>query len=122
MTLMLCASLCCSSVMAAEKDASEATFGPLPNINKLKPEQERVKLSFVGGHDVDPPPPPATAASSVTVVVKELAKANASNWLWQITVALGRSNSFKLQQSTRLQGSQRLSLVNGARQARLCTN
>ena len=51
----------------------------------------------------------ATAASSVTVVVKELAKANASDWLWQITVALGRSNSFKLQQSTRLQASQRLS-------------
>ena len=53
------------------------------------------------------------SASSVTVVVKELAKANASNWLWQIRVALGRSDSFKLQQSTRLQGSQRLSMERG---------
>ena len=38
---------------------------------------------------------PATAACSVRVVVKELAKANASDWLWQIRVALGRSNSFQ---------------------------
>ena len=36
---------------------------------------------------------PAMAASYVTVV-KELAKANASDWLWPIRVALGRSNSF----------------------------
>ena len=67
----------------------------LPNIHKLKPEQEQVSLSFVGGHDVVPPPYgvrehfdfPAMAASSVTVVVKELAKANASDWTRQ-------SNSF----------------------------
>ena len=63
---------------------------------------------------------PATTASSVTVVVKELAKANASYWLWQIRVALGRSNSFKLQQSTHLQGSQRLSMAQ--RSQTLCTN
>ena len=44
MTLMLCASLCCSSVMAAEKDESEAIrsiVATLPNIQKLKPEQEQ---------------------------------------------------------------------------------
>ena len=79
----------------------------LPNIHKLKPEQEQVLLSFVGGHVTvvmwqnphgvrEQFDFPATAASSVTVVVKELAKANASDWLWQIRVALGRSNSFKL--------------------------
>ena len=77
-----CAILCCSSVMAAEKDASEATFGLfLPNIHKLKPEQEHVLLSFVGGHDVVALLPTGfgnslifqlrQAASSVTVVVKE---------------------------------------------------
>ena len=51
--------------------------------------------------------------------MKELAKANASDWLWQIGVALGISNSFKLQQSTRLQGSQRLSMEQSQT---LCTN
>ena len=40
-------------------------------------------------------------------------------WLWQIRVALGRSNSFKLQQSTRLQGSKRLPMERGQT---LCTN
>ena len=42
MTLRLCASLSCSSVMAAEKDASEnirSVVATLPN--KLKPEQEQ---------------------------------------------------------------------------------
>ena len=56
MTLMLCASLSCSSVMAAEKDASEAIWSivaTLQNIRKLKPEQERSLLSFVDGHDVE---------------------------------------------------------------------
>ena len=64
--------------MAAEKDASEAirsVVATLPNIHKLKPEQEEVWLIFVGG-----PHPhgvreqfdfPATAVSSLTVVVKE---------------------------------------------------
>ena len=52
-------------------------------------------------------------------MVKELAKANASDWLWQIRVAPGRSNSFELQQSIRLQGSQRLSME---RAQTLCTN
>ena len=55
MKLMLCASLCCSAVIAAEIDASEAirsVVATLPNIHKLKPEQEQVLLSFVGGHDV----------------------------------------------------------------------
>ena len=54
-TLMLCASLCCSSVMAAEKDAGEAigsVVATLPNIQKLKPEQEQVLLSFLGVNDV----------------------------------------------------------------------
>ena len=53
-TLMSCASLCCSSVMAAEKDASKAirsVVATLPNIQKLKPEQE-VLLSFLSGNDV----------------------------------------------------------------------
>ena len=124
---MLCASLCCSSVMAAEKDASEAirsVVATLPNIHKLKAEQEQVLPSFVGGHDVvDHLLPtgfgnslifPATEASSVTVgltlVVKELAKANASVWSWQIRVALSRSNRF---------GSQRLSMEQAQT---LCTN
>ena len=52
---MLCASLCCSSVIAAEKDASEAirsVVATLPNIQKPKPEQEQVLLSFLGGNDV----------------------------------------------------------------------
>ena len=41
--------------MAAEKDASKAirsVVATLPNIQQLKPEQEQVLLSFVGGHDV----------------------------------------------------------------------
>ena len=53
--LMSCASLCCSSVMAAENDASEAirsVVATVPNIQKLKPEQEQVLLSFLGGNDV----------------------------------------------------------------------
>ena len=55
MTLMLCASLSCSSVMAAEKDASKAirsVVATLPNIQKLKPEQDQSLQCFVGGHDV----------------------------------------------------------------------
>ena len=43
-TLILCASLSCSYVMAAEKDASKAiqsVVATLPNIQKLKPEQEQ---------------------------------------------------------------------------------
>ena len=50
------ASLSCSSVMAAEKDASKAIqsfVATLPNIQKLKPEQEQCLLSFVCGHDVE---------------------------------------------------------------------
>ena len=53
--LMLCASLSCSSVMAAEKDAREAfrsVVVTLQNIRKEQPEQEQSLLSFVGGHDV----------------------------------------------------------------------
>ena len=41
--------------MAAEKYASEAirsVVATLPNIYELKPEQEQVLLSFVGGHDI----------------------------------------------------------------------
>ena len=56
MTLMLCASLCCSSIIGVEKDESEAirsVVATLPNIHKIKPEQEQVLLSFVGGHDVE---------------------------------------------------------------------
>ena len=44
MTLMSCGSLSCSLLMAAEKDASEAirsVVATLPNIQKLKPEQEQ---------------------------------------------------------------------------------
>ena len=40
---------------SAEKDAREAirsVVATLPNIQKLKPEQEQSLLSFVGGHDV----------------------------------------------------------------------
>ena len=43
-------SLCCSSVMATEKDASEAirsVVATLPNIQKLKPEQEQLLLFLV---------------------------------------------------------------------------
>ena len=106
MTLMLCTSLSCSSVMVAEKDASKAILRLWQHCRILKPEQEQCLLSFVGGHGVrEKLDFPATVASSVTVVLKELAKVNASDWLWQIRVALGRSNSFKLQQSTCLQGS-----------------
>ena len=47
--------------------------------------------------------------------------ANSSYWLWHIRVALGRSNSFKLQQSTRLQGSQRLSMERGQTVQMKCT-
>ena len=41
--------------MAAEKDASEAirsVVATLPNIQKLKPEQDQSLLSCVGGRDV----------------------------------------------------------------------
>ena len=41
--------------MAAEKDASEAirsVVATLPNIQKIKTEQEQSLLSSVGGHDV----------------------------------------------------------------------
>jgi len=80
--MMLCASLCCSSVMVAEKDASEAirsVVATLTNIQKLKPEQEQclflLRLSgFVFRFFLQLAP----------LVVKELAKANASDWLCQI--------------------------------------
>ena len=55
MTLILCVSLSGSSVMAAEKEASKAIWfvvATLPNIQKLKLEQEQFWHSFVGGHDV----------------------------------------------------------------------
>jgi hypothetical protein len=45
-----CVILSCSSVMAEETDASEAirsVVATLPNIKKLKPEQEQSLLSFV---------------------------------------------------------------------------
>ena len=91
MTLRLCASLSCSSVMAAEKGASEAIWSvvaTLPNIQKLAPEQEQSLLSFVGVHDVVAPLPTGFGKSLIfqlaPLVVKELAKANASDWLWQI--------------------------------------
>ena len=41
--------------MSAEKDASEAirsVVATLLDIQKLKPEQEQVLLSFLGGNDV----------------------------------------------------------------------
>lgn len=50
MTLRSCVSLSCSSVMAAEKDVRKAirsVVAKLPNIQKLKPEQEPGLLSFV---------------------------------------------------------------------------
>ena len=104
--MTLCTSLICSLVIAAEKDASEAirsVVATLPNIHKLKPEQEQSLLSFVGGHDVVALLATGFGKSSifqqVPLVVKELAKAYASDRLWQIRVVLGRSSSFKLQQS-----------------------
>ena len=54
MTLRLCVSLSCSSVMEAEKDASKSIWSvvtTLLNIQKLKLEQEQSLLSLVGGHD-----------------------------------------------------------------------
>lgn len=72
--------------MAAEKDASEAirsVVATLPNIQKLKPEQEQALLSFVGGHDVVALLPTGFGKSLIfqlaPLVVKELAKANASD-------------------------------------------
>ena len=90
-------SLRCSSVMATEKDASEAirsVVARLPNIQKLKPEQEQSLQSFVSGHDVVALLPTGFGKSLIfqlaPLVVKELAKANASNWLWQIQSGSGQ--------------------------------
>ena len=91
MTLMLC-----SSVMA-EKDASKAIWSimaTLPTIQKLKPEQEQSLLSSVGVHDVVAPLPTGFGNSLIfqlaPLEVKELAKANASDWLWQIQSGSGQ--------------------------------
>ena len=72
--------------MAAEKDVSEAIWSvvaTLPNIQKLKPEQEQSLLSCVGGHDVVALLPTGFGKSLIfqlaLLVVKELVKANASD-------------------------------------------
>ena len=66
----------------------------LPNIQKLEPEQEQTLLSFVGGHDVVALFPTGFGKSLIfqlaPLVVKELAKANASDWLWQIQSGSGQ--------------------------------
>ena len=71
-----------------------AVVATLPNIHKLKPEQEQSLLSFVGGHDVVALLPTGFRKSLIfqlaPLVVKELAKANASDWLWQIQSGSGQ--------------------------------
>ena len=94
--------------MAAEKDASEAirsVVATLPNIQKLKPERDQSLLSCVGDHDVVALLPTGFRNSLIfqlaPLVVKELAKANASDakptsrpnvsdWLWQIQSGSGQ--------------------------------
>ena len=96
MMLMLCTSLSCSSVMVVEKDAREAirsVVATLPNIQKLKSEQEQSLQSFVGGHDVVALLPTGFGKSLIfqlaPLVVEELAKANTC-WLWQIQSGSGQ--------------------------------
>ena len=72
----VCASLSCSSVMAVEKDASEAirsVVAALPNIQTLKPEQEQSLI-----------PHGVCLIFQLASLVVELAEANASDWLRQI--------------------------------------
>ena len=85
-----CVILSCSSVMAAEKDASEAirsVVATLPNIKKLKPEQEQSLHSFVLAIDVV-----ALLPTGFDIRHEQtLAIGGRSR------VTLGRSNSFRLQ-------------------------
>ena len=83
--------------MAADEDANEAILSvvaTLPNIQMLKPEQEQSLLSFVGGHDVVALLPTGFGKSLIfqlaPLVAKELAKANISDWLWQIQSGSGQ--------------------------------
>ena len=107
MTLLSCASLSCCSVMAAKCERSHKVHcDNAAEYRAVKPEQEQSLLSFVGGHDVVAVLPTGFRKSLIfqlaPLVVKELAKATDNG---RSRVALGRSNNFKLQQSTRLQGS-----------------
>ena len=83
--------------MAAEKDASEAirsVVATLPNIQKLKHKQEQSLLSCAGGHDVVALHPTGFGKSSIfqlaPLVVKELAKANASDAKPTLRPVLGK--------------------------------
>ena len=77
-----------------EKDASEAirsVVETLPNIEKLKPEQEQALLSFVGGHDVVALLPTGFGKSLIFQLaplrsrrMKYVTSPNVSDWLWQI--------------------------------------
>ena len=87
--------LSCSSIMEAEKGAREAiraVVATLPNIQKL--EQEQSLLSFVSGHDVVSLLPTGFGKGLIfqlaQLVVKELAKTNTSDWLWQIQSGSGQ--------------------------------
>ena len=56
----------------------------LPNIQKLKPEQEQSMLSFVDGHDVVAPLPAGFGKSLIFQLALLVVKDLASDWLWQI--------------------------------------
>ena len=67
---------------------NQSIVATLPDIQKLKPEQSL--LSFVGG-----PSTPTAFGKSLLFqlapsVVKELAKANFGDWLWQIQSGSGQ--------------------------------
>ena len=73
----------CSYVMAAEKYASEAirsVVAMLPNIQKLKSEGEQSLIPHIV----------CLIFQLAPLVVKELAKANASDWLCQIQSGSGQ--------------------------------
>jgi hypothetical protein len=77
------------------RKAIRSVVAKLPNIQKLKPEQEQCLLSFVGGHDVVALLPTGFGKSLIfqltPLVVNEFffyslwfARAHVSDWLWQI--------------------------------------
>ena len=107
-----------------EKDTREAirsVVGSLPEIDQLKPEQERALQSFVGGRDVVALLPTGFGKSLIfqlaPLAVKEPVPSHdirhdqtLCDGYGRSRVALGRSNHFKTSTYTRLQVSERLSI------------
>ena len=83
MTLRLCASLSCSSVMAAEKRGERSYSVHCGNAAQY-PEVKAGARTIFDPHGV------RLIFQLAPLVVKELAEANASDWLWQIQSGSGQ--------------------------------